>query len=94
MLSSIHKNGPNQNLKIKRHTKVEKKSTRPHLDGVNESHETQAAEVNVQGVAQRPDKVVPGRILASVAHVHHSGSSRFTGRLAVGERGAVRGEVV
>lgn len=34
---------------------MEDKSTRPHLDGVDESHETQAAEVNVQGVAQRPD---------------------------------------
>lgn len=29
-----------------------KKSTRSHLDGVDESHEAQAAEVNVQGVAQ------------------------------------------
>lgn len=73
---------------------MEDKSTRPHLDGVDESHETQAAEVNVQGVAQRPDQVVPGRILASVAHVHHGGSSWLTGRLAVGEWGAVRWEVV
>lgn len=32
-----------------------KKSTRPHLDGVDKRHESQAAEVNIQGVAQRPD---------------------------------------
>lgn len=67
---------------------------RSHLNGVDESHETQAAEVNIQGVAQRPDEIVPGGILAVVAHVHHRGPSWLTGRLAVGERGAVGREVV
>lgn len=70
------------------------KSTSSHLDGVEESHESQAAEVHVQGVAQRPDEVVPGRVLAKMAHVHHGGSGRLTGGLTVGEWGAVGWEVV
>lgn len=65
-----------------------------YLDGVDESHESQAAEVHVEGVAERPQQVVPRRTLAGVAHVHRRGSSRLPGRLTVGERGAVRREVV
>lgn len=70
--------------------------TPPHLDGVDERHEAQAAEVDVQGVAQRPHQVIPGRILAlCTTHVHHRGARRLAARLwAVGERGAVRGVVV
>jgi len=74
----------------------------PHLDGVDQRHEAEAAEVDVQGVAQRPHQVVPGRAFAirtttaTSTHVHHRGASRLAGRLAVavGERGAVRGVVV
>lgn len=61
----------------------------PGLDGVDERHEPQAAEVHVQGVAQRPDQVVFGRTLPNVAHVDHGGPGWFPGGLAVGERGAV-----
>lgn len=65
-----------------------------YLNGVDQSHESQAAEVHVQGVAQRPHQIVPWRFLANVAHVDHGGSTWFTGRLAVSERGTVGGEVV
>ena len=65
----------------------------PHLDGVDECHEAQAAEVDVEGVAQRPHQVVPWRTLAlRTTHVHHRGACRLAGRL--GERGAIRGVVV
>lgn len=67
---------------------------RPHLDGIQESHESQAAEVHIQGVAQRPEDVVPRWVLAHVAHVDRGGAGWFAGRLAVGERGAVGGVVV
>lgn len=65
-----------------------------HLNGIDQSHESQAAEVHVQCVAQRPHQIVPRRVLANVAHVDHGGSAWLTGRLAVSERGTVGGEVV
>lgn len=71
-----------------------KKKTRAHLDGVDECHEAQAAEVDIKGVAKRPEQIVPGRILPRVAHVHHGGSSRLAGGFAVCERGAIRWKVI
>lgn len=66
----------------------------PRLDGVDEGHEAEAAEVDVQRVAQGPDQVVPRGLLRSAAvHVDHGGA-RFTPGLAVGQRGAVGREVV
>lgn len=69
----------------------------PGLDGVQQRHEAQAAEVDVQGVAQRPDQVVPGRGAppgAGGAHVDHGGAGGLPTRLAAGERSAVGREVV
>lgn len=59
-----------------------------HLDGVDKSQEAQAAEVDVQGVAERPDQVVPGR-LAAVPHVDDGGAAGLARGLAAGEGGAV-----
>lgn len=60
-----------------------------HLDGVDQSHESQAAEVDVKSVTERPDQVVVWWLLARVAHVDHRGATSLTAGLTVSKRSAV-----
>lgn len=60
-----------------------------HLDGVDQSHESQAAEVDVKSVTERPDQVVVWWLLACMAHVDHRGAASLTAGLAVSEWSAV-----
>lgn len=60
-----------------------------HLDGVDQSHESQAAEVDVKSVTERPDQVVVWWLLARLAHVDHRGAASLTAGLTVSERSAV-----
>lgn len=60
-----------------------------HLDGVDQSHESQAAEVDVKSVTERPDQVVVWWLLARMAHVDHRGGASLTAGLAVSERSTV-----
>lgn len=60
-----------------------------HLDGVDQSHESQAAEVDVKSITERPDQVVVWWLLARMAHVDHRGAASLTAGLTVSERSAV-----
>lgn len=60
-----------------------------HLDGVDQSHESQAAEVDVKSVTEWPDQVVVWWLLARLAHVDHRGAASLTAGLTVSERSAV-----
>lgn len=77
-------------LGILRKQDIEKtETTGSHLDGVDESHEPQAAEVDIESVTERPDQIVAGWILARVAHVDRGRAARLTAGLTVSKRSAV-----
>lgn len=62
---------------------------RAHLDGVYQSHESQAAEVDVKSVTERPDQVVVWWLLAHITHVDHRGAASLSAGFTVSERSAV-----
>ncbi len=60
-----------------------------HLDGVDQSHESQAAEVDVKSVTERPDQVVVWGLLGRMTHVDHRGAASLSAGFTVSERSAV-----